>query len=136
MDQDHVATTQVVASLAPFQFFIEARRKAELAERGIFSAPAFFLAMNLTYEWVHSSFNSIRMVSGSSFHLFASGVLDGPTSLHRRRNVSACDAAKHLQNMRNDICYGFGPTEGYADIDCRRDNTDKEPMEHEAPPGF
>jgi hypothetical protein len=26
--------------LAPFQFFIEARRKAELAERGIFSAPA------------------------------------------------------------------------------------------------
>jgi len=41
--------------LAPFQFFIEARYKAQLAERGIFSAPASFLAMNLTYEWIHSS---------------------------------------------------------------------------------
>jgi hypothetical protein len=64
MDQNHVATIQIVASFAPLEFFIEARRKAELAERGIFSAPAFFLAMNLTYEWIHSSFddpNGFRM---------------------------------------------------------------------------
>jgi hypothetical protein len=63
-------------------------------------------------------------------------MLGGPISSQRRRDVSASNAAKHLQNMRNDICYGLGPTESYADIDCSRDNTDKEPMEHEAPSGF
>jgi hypothetical protein len=50
--------------LAPFQFLIETRRKAELAERGIFSAPPLFLAMNLTYEWIHLSDNSIRIDRG------------------------------------------------------------------------
>src|ERR1700722_10757777 len=64
MDQNHVSTTQIVASLAPFQFFVEARSKAQLAKRGIFGTPALFLAMYLTYEWIHSCFDSIWIVSG------------------------------------------------------------------------
>jgi hypothetical protein len=72
MDQNHVATTQIVASLTPFQFFIEARSKAELAKRRIFGVPAFFLLVNLTYQWILLSFGSIRKVSGLRFHLFAS----------------------------------------------------------------
>src|SRR6202042_3704829 len=53
MDQNHIAAIQIVASLAPFQVLIEARRKAQLAERGIFGAPASFLAMKLCYARMH-----------------------------------------------------------------------------------
>jgi hypothetical protein len=70
MDQNHLATVDIVASLAPFQFFIETRRKAQFAQRGIFSAPARFLAMDLADERILFPFESIRMASRHSFHIF------------------------------------------------------------------
>jgi hypothetical protein len=53
VDQDYVFTVEVIASLTPFQLFVESGRETKIAQRSKFGAPAFLLAVDLTDKWIH-----------------------------------------------------------------------------------
>lgn len=56
VNQDDLAAFQIVASLTPFEFLMEARSQAQLTEGGKFRAPAPLALVDFGDQWVHSSF--------------------------------------------------------------------------------
>ena len=53
MDQDDVSSIDVVAGLAPLQFFVESSSEAQLAKRSKLRSPPPFTGVDLADEWVH-----------------------------------------------------------------------------------